>query len=248
MPPPFVLKMNRPVVNTNGSRWLVTEIREGKKKEVIDLFKERMKIDAAFVEEPDGIYVWIIKGDHLVTMPVTSAQEVGSVHVNMWSWTPELGTSPRDVSSAGELIKSGRTIRFNLKSGTFMKPILRQASIILVDEIAERVAATFIALGITATFLKCSPCTQDYETKSGTAIVDTADIVTPDLEMFFLDKLFKMRSHDPPTEKTWADMAEALGTQEAVGGKRRTRRQRRRHRAKNLTRYRGRKHQVRQKK
>ena len=226
MPPPFVLKMDRPIVNTNRSRWLVTEIREVKEKEAIDFFKERMKIDAAFIEELDGIYVWIIKGGHLVTMPVTSAQEVGSVHVNMWSWTPEFGTSPRDVSAAGELIKTGSTIRFNLKSGTFMKRILRDATIADVDALAATVAATFMALGITATFLKCSPCTQEYETKSGIAIVDTADIVTPDLEMFFLDKLFKMRSNDPITNRNWDEMANVLGTQEAVGGRRRTRRRR----------------------
>jgi len=226
--PEFVLKRDRYMVNTKGRRSLATAVLEGKEKEVIHVFKDRMKIDAAFGREPDGIYVWIIKDSHLITMPVTSAQEVGSVHVNMWSWTPEFGTSPRDVSSAGELIKTGSTVQFNLKSGTFMKRILREATIADVDALAATVTAKFASLGITATFLKCSPCTQDYETKSGTAIIDSAEIVTSDTERFFLSKLFNIRAQEPITNRNWEEMQRVLGTQEAVGGRRRTRRRRRR--------------------
>ena len=184
--PDFVLKQAIPLVDTNGSRWIVTGIKKRKEKETIEFFKKRMKIDAGFVTEPDGIYIWIIKGGHLVTMPVKSVQEVGSVHVNIWSWTPEFGTLPSDVSSAGELIKKGDSVEFNFKSGTFMIHILKHASIADIFALTANVSATFASVGITATFLKCN--NRIY----GKTIVGNTAIVTSDLEMAFLTQLFKM--------------------------------------------------------
>jgi hypothetical protein len=263
MPPPFVLKPpsnpSRVITDEYEGKWIATGIKPPKPgatlyQGVVEYYTAKMKKGRDFFSEPYGLYTWIIKSGVIVSMPVLSAQEVGSVHVNMWSWTPELGRLPSAVSAAGELRKVGTNIEFNLKSGTFMKSKLAQNSVKKVDDIAEYVIAEFAKIGISATFLKCNPCTSDYDSKSGLPIIDSATIITNSGEMFFLKELFVLKHVAEPNAVSYPEMNKALGGE---GGARRVRKQRTRCSRcrrrlvatpyKNLTRRRRTKRQVRQK-
>ena len=232
----FTIKNGRPILDSKGGQWRITSVKN--KPAAITYFKEKIKIDGAFNAEPDGIYTWMLIGEHLMTTPVLNAQEVGALHWNIVSWIE----TKSDVISAGELRKKGLNVEFNLKSGSFMQPQFKNADIDVFDRLAAQVVETFAKQGITAVFLKCNPCNHEYEKKSGVAIVDTTPIITSPAEMEFLKANFVITSEEP--EEPESELETEMG-----GGARRTRRQRRRPRgAKNLTRHRSRSRKVRQKK
>ena len=211
-PPPFLLKTQKPTVAPDGERIMFTEPIHNMAA-AIEWFKDKMRIDAQISSAPDGIYSWLFKHDGMIVIPVESAQEIGSVHANLWTWTPTLGK----VYSAGELRKQGNRILYNLKSGSFMQPYLkteemRAAMVAGVDQ-------KFRALGLTPVFLKCEPaaavrCTESYEQLSGKSIISEASIITPERELFWYRQFFTEKPVDDRLSMN--EIVRNMGTTNAV--------------------------------
>ena len=222
MPPPFVLKPGRNITDAEGDKWQAVGILEGKMDDAVEWFRSKMMGGPELARAPNGYYTFIIKCGALVVMPVLSNQEVGSVHVNMWSWTPHCDPTtptPNDVTAAGEIKKIGNKINFNLKSGTFMQRLFTAAARkgqdtkTVASKIATEVTANINRFEpLEAIFLKCDPCTADYETVSGQSILDRMDvnIVTSEKEMFWLRQFFILQDRTPKLKEE--EKNAALGT------------------------------------
>jgi len=190
-------------------------------KSALEWFKAKLVINEALAGAADGIYSWLLKEGVFAALPVESEQEIGSVHANLWSWTPEMGR----VVAAGELRKEGKTVEYNLQSGSFMKPYLKTA-----DHQKRLVAAVnkrFRQFGLVPVFLKCNPgglanCTHTYESLSGKSIIDDAIIITPSFDLFFYREFFTEKRLDIP--ESMGGIARAMAEEVAIGGNRTRRR------------------------
>jgi hypothetical protein len=216
LPPPFVLKMDRPTVGPDGELIMFTlPIRD--LKSALEWFKGKMVINEALAGAADGVYTWLLKEGGLVALPVESEQEIGSVHANLWSWTPSMGR----VVAAGELRKQGATLDYNLQSGSFMKPYLKTVDI--QQRLVAAVSKRFRELGLMPFFLKCNPngivdCTHRYETLSGKSIIDETPIVTPSKDLFFYRAFFTEKQLDRPG--SMGGIARSMANEPVIGGRR----------------------------
>jgi len=224
LPPPFVLKTDRPTLTSDGTYIMFTKpIKDI--DSAISFFKEKMLINDQIPSANNGLYSWLLKEEGLIMIPVESEQEIGSVHANLWSWTPTLGK----VLAAGELKKEGTKIEYNLQSGSFMKPNLKTKA----DQLRfiQRANKAFRTLGLYPIFLKCKPdgiveCDIPVEDLSGKMILDTATIITPDVDIFLYRQFFTEEPLDVPlTPRTVAQLNNALGPKKA-GRRRHTRKRR----------------------
>ena len=69
---------------------------------------------------PDGIFNFVFTVDRsLFAAPLENAFEFGAKHKHVAAFA-----RARSILSAGEMLKSGGTIQFNLSSGTFMKDFM----------------------------------------------------------------------------------------------------------------------------
>ena len=216
LPPPFVMKTDRPTIGPDGDRIMFTlPIRD--LESALEWFKAKVVRDAALADAADGIYSWLWKEGGLVAIPVESQQEIGSVHANLWSWTPTLGR----VVAAGELRKEGSRVMYNLQSGSFMKPYLKTGD--LQKRMVAGVNKRFREFGLQPVFLKCNPngladCTHSYETLSGKSIVDEATIVTSSRDLFFYREFFTEKQLD--RSGSMGGITSAMANEPAVGGQR----------------------------
>jgi hypothetical protein len=112
--------------NMNGTPRIIqftSSRNKTKQSDAYKYFKSKLILNNAFANSPDGIYTWLMK-----TLPDSSIlfvagftksnQEVGTLHSNLDSLTPK-----GRIIGAGELIKDGRIIQYNLQSGSYMKKI-----------------------------------------------------------------------------------------------------------------------------
>jgi len=233
----MIIKRGAPVQDYKGKRWIITGVKN--KSAAINHFKAKIRIDDQFKNAPDGVYTWTIVDGHLLTLPVLNAQEVGALHINMLMWVPPEINTDGDII-AGELRKNDSIVNYNLKSGTFMEEKLKGKDERYIQAVVDNVTAKFESVDIIAHFLHCRPCTHEYETLSGESIIDTEGIRTSDEEMDVLKTNFILE----PAAGGNTDFSNLFG------GVRRSRRKhrgwRRRARAKNLTRRKANKQQVRQ--
>jgi len=227
LPPPFVLKSNKPTVTEDGSRIMfIHPIKD--MDSAVAFFKEKMLVGDQIPRARDGIYSWLLKEGGLAIIPVESEQEIGSVHANLWSWTPTLG----QVRAAGELEKHGSSIIYNLQSGSFMRDLIRKRSDQTV--LMRRADSAFRALDLEPTFLRCRPegivdCDEPVEELSGKRIIENAQIITKNIDIFWYRQFFtEKKDYDPVTPRT---LLNTLGPQ--VAG-RKTRRKRNRNRRQKL--------------
>lgn len=214
----MIIKRGSPIENYQGKRWIVTNVKRATKTDAIAYFKSKLIIDEQIADAPDGVYTWAIVNDHLLMLPVLNAQEVGALHINMLMWAPtEINTD--GVVIAGELRKTGSIVNYNLKSGTFMEKFITGKDEAYVQTLVTAVTDKFLSLEIIANFLKCKPCTHEYEKLSGESIIDTEGIKTSDEEMAILMQYFNMESA----------AAEENSLENIFGGFRRTKRLSKRH-------------------
>ena len=188
---------------------------------LLEWSKDKLIINEAIRDARDGIYSWLLKEGGFSMLPVESEQEIVSVHANLWSWTPTMGR----VVAAGELQKRGDTIFYNLQSGSFMQPVLKTAK--LQRQYIVHVGRKFREIGLRPKFLMCAPdgnviCKEVYEQLSGKSIVETAKIVTSQLNLFWYRQFFNEAPENVSSPRAIAKMADALGSN--VGGSRRHRR------------------------
>jgi hypothetical protein len=223
LPPPFVLKSDKPVLAEDETRILfVKPIKD--MDGAVAYFKAKMLVGDQIRTAKDGIYSWLLKEGGLAMIPVESEQEIGSVHANLWSWTPTLGR----VLAGGELEKHGTNIDYNLHSGSFMRLVMKKQE----DQtrLTRLVNGKLRELEFWPVFLKCKPeghadCDEAVERLSGKKIVDNATIVTPESELFWYRQFFTaQRTNAPVTPRTMAQFANALNNQTAGKRSKRNRR------------------------
>ena len=227
LPPPFVLKSNKPTVTEDGSHIMfIQPIKD--MDSAVAFFKDKMLVNDQIRDARNGIYSWLLKEGGLAILPVESEQEIGSVHANLWSWTPTLG----QVRAAGELEKNGSSIIYNLQSGSFMRDVIRKKSNQTV--LVRRADSAFRSLDLEPTFLRCRPegivdCDEPVEELSGKRIIENAQIITSNLNVFMYRQFFTEQIiYEPVTPRT---LTNTFGTQNAG---RRTRRKRNRNRRQKL--------------
>jgi hypothetical protein len=154
---------------------------------------------AAIAAGPDGPYTWILKQTGgpggaggtitLAAARTTSQQELGTLHVNLDHYTGE-----GEIVAAGEFLKAGATVLYNLQSGTYMaRNFPKRASAAENSATLEGLKATaeaaFRAIGLEPTYNK-APAGADHEVLyGGLPIIDTMEILTTVAEMADLDRL-----------------------------------------------------------
>lgn len=72
------------------------------------------------------MYTWIItrEGTLFAAQPISN-QELGALHINLAMFN---GINKEDVVAAGELLKEGPNVTFNLQSGSFMEQVYSKGS------------------------------------------------------------------------------------------------------------------------
>ena len=93
----------------------------------INYFRSIQVHGPALLTEPNGLYTWILKRMDakgkllLIAGRTRSGQEIGTLHQNLYDYSPDghYGT-PEDVFAAGEFMKTGNRLLYNIQSGSFM--------------------------------------------------------------------------------------------------------------------------------
>ena len=115
-----VRRSNGSIVDRRYSR-ISTDFISGEEGNIRKI-KQRLcrhhKKGAALTDAPDGIYTWIMYRDgdgfEVYAGKIRSNQEVGTLHQNLHL------CAEKTIQFAGELRKTGRSIDYNLQSGTYM--------------------------------------------------------------------------------------------------------------------------------
>ncbi len=112
-------------------------IRPENAPKAINYFRTLQVHGPALHTEPDGLYTWILKRMDkvgtllLIAGRTRSGQEIGTLHQNLYDYSPagQTGT-PDDVFAAGEFMKTGDRLHpqrrggsrllYNIQSGSFM--------------------------------------------------------------------------------------------------------------------------------
>ena len=130
-PAPFITMKTRRATETANRAPVLFHIKPDATATAINYFRSIQIHDAALHAEPDGLYTWILKRMDaagrllLVAGRTRSAQEIGTLHQNLYDYSPP-GYLPagarvsEDVFAAGEFSKEGNRLLFNIQSGSFM--------------------------------------------------------------------------------------------------------------------------------
>ncbi len=213
MQTPFVtMKTRRPTESNVGGRELYKlKPNAASVAAAIQYFKTLQVYGPALTAEQDGLYTWILKRMDktgtllLIAGRARSAQEIGTLHQNLYEysppgWLPKGAKTGDDVFAAGEFLKEGTNLTYNIQSGSFMgrrfdqlrsavrKDIQRGkaapgAADAAVAELRARILAAthheFTALGFTATFADCTePDCEPDQVIAGKPMINTAPIKT----------------------------------------------------------------------
>ena len=169
---------------------------------------------AAIAAGPDGPYTWILKqtggpggagggaggSQTLAAARTTSQQELGTLHVNLDHYTGE-----GEIVAAGEFLKAGATILYNLQSGTYMaRNFPKRASAAensaTLEGLKAPAEAAFTPIGLEPTYNK-APAGADHEVLyGGLPIIDTMEILTTVAEMADLDRLLSASTESSSSE------------------------------------------------
>jgi hypothetical protein len=193
-PSPFVLKTVNPTVAPDGERSMFVEPFKNLSG-AVEWFQSKILVGSQITGAENGLYRWLLREKGLVAIPVESQQEIGSLHVNLWSWTPTLG----QVIAAGELKKRGTRVYYNFLSGSFVHDYLNTEE--KRKQLVAYVNKQFRSLNLTPIFLKCNPdgvvdCRDLYERYAGKNIIANAKLITPESELFWYRKFFTEVSLD----------------------------------------------------
>ena len=160
---------------------------------------------AAIAAGPDGPYTWILKQVEqpggaplriLAATRVTTQQELGSLHINLDYYTGD-GT----IIAAGELLKAGATVLYNLQSGSYMAALFpKREAAAVKDATLEAIKAcaepAFVAIGLAPAYNK-APAGADHDVLyGGLSIIETMEILTTISEMENLNRLLSASSSE----------------------------------------------------
>ena len=154
---------------------------------------------AAIAAGPDGPYTWILKqtggpggaggSQTLAAARTTTQQELGTLHVNLDHYTGE-----GDVMAAGEFLKAGATVLYNLQSGSYMARLFPKRApdaenMATLEGLKAKAEAAFTAIGLAPTYNKAPAGADQDVLYGGLPIIDTMEILTTVAEMADLDRL-----------------------------------------------------------
>jgi len=174
MPPFLVVKTTKVTAPAKGRRRTYRGSKNPEKVEAaIAHFKTKIYMDENISRGPNGYYTFLLKdlvdgGTVLVAGNTRTNQELGTLHKNLDDFTGR-GT----VVAAGEFVKEGDNILFNLQSGTYMKRVIKTSAI--RDEIAARTIAEFIRKAGLRPAFKMGGGESEL---AGAPMIDLADIRT----------------------------------------------------------------------
>ena len=200
--------------NAAGRKRRRTYRASAKPEKPLNAFIEHAKIKvlqaAVIAAGPDGPYTWILKQTGgpvgaggtitLAAARTTTQQELGTLHVNLDHYTGE-----GEIVAAGEFLKAGKTILYNLQSGTYMarnfpKRASAEANAAILEDLKAKAEAAFTAIGLEPTYNK-APAASDHDVLyGGLPIIDTMEILTTISEMADLDRLLSASSESSSSE------------------------------------------------
>lgn len=185
--PHFAVKTKRETVKPNG-RSVTYKISERPAKPisaVVAHFQSKFIYDADFVAAPDGPYTWVLKRREdngalmLVAGRTKSQQELGTLHSNLVNFSP-----PGEVVAAGEFVKAGAEILFNLQSGTYMASVFKKIKTpenkaAKREELIALISHMLQAFGLNPHFNTAPADTEEEEhILAGLPMIDTMKIVS----------------------------------------------------------------------
>jgi len=206
-PAQFITMKTRRATETANRVPVLFHIKPDATAAAINYFRSIQVRDDALHTEPDGLYTWILKRMDavgtllLVAGRTRSAQEIGTLHQNLYDYSPPGRTgTPDDVFAAGEIMKIGNRLIFNIQSGSFMgrrfdqlrssirKEIQRGKAIAgqntvavmtLKDSILKETMEKLSALGFEPVFADCDAedCPEDQQI-AGKPMINVAPIMT----------------------------------------------------------------------
>jgi len=163
--------------STRPRRYRLSQKAEKSESAVTNYFRKNILLNAAIGSGPDGYYTWLFKltgeGPLFVAAQTRSEQELGTLHVNM-----DHLTTPGEVLLAGEFMKVGERILFNLQSGTYMQRRMKGISAAKRSKMIDDSITEFAKIGLIATFNEATPTAPKEEQVAGNAIIENAEIVT----------------------------------------------------------------------
>jgi hypothetical protein len=209
-PAQFITMKTRRATETANRVPVLFHIKPDATAAAINYFRSIQVRDADLHTEPDGLYTWILKRMDATTLLLVagrtrSAQEIGTLHQNLYDYSPPGylpagARAPEDVFAAGEIMKIGNRLIFNIQSGSFMgrrfdqlrssirKEIQRGKAIAgqntvavmtLKDSILKETMEKLSALGFEPVFADCDTedCPEDQQI-AGKPMINVAPIVT----------------------------------------------------------------------
>jgi len=192
----FAFKKRRATLATNGraSTFRASKSETKPFAAAAAYFEGKIRGNAAVTDAPDGPYTWIMKDTGepplLVIVGRTSTQqELGTLHQNL-----DVISSPGDIVAAGEFLKEGSSLLYNLQSGTYMGRLFPKRASATAKAARQRSIRTiaetrFRELGLDPTFNEAPPTATHEEIYGGQAIIDTMEILTTVSEMDELERL-----------------------------------------------------------
>lgn len=189
----FAIKKRRATRNATGRRktYRFSEKAEKSRNAAIAHFRSKVLIDEAVPTGADGPYTWIMIAPvyQLYAARARSEQELGTLHNNLQQYA-----GGAEVLVAGEFLKAGKEVLYNLQSGTYMARKFPKRATVAENE-ATRGAlrglaeTRFGALGLTPKFNAAPSSAPDDQRYAGLPIIDTMEILATISEMANYDRL-----------------------------------------------------------
>jgi len=189
----FAIKKRRATRNATGRRrtYRFSEKAEKTKNAAIAHFRGKVLVDTVVADGVDGPYTWIMVAPsyQLYAARARSEQELGTLHNNLQQYA-----GGADVLIAGEFLKAGKEILYNLQSGTYMaRKFPKRATVAEKEATREalktRAEARFTALDLTPTFNAAPSSAPDEQVYAGLPIIDTMEILATISEMANYNRL-----------------------------------------------------------
>ena len=189
----FAIKKRRATRTATGRRktYRFSEKAEKSKNAAIAHFRGKVLVDAAVADGVDGPYTWIMVAPtyQLYAARARSEQELGTLHNNLQQYA-----GGADVLIAGEFLKAGKEVLYNLQSGTYMarkfpKRSSQADNEATRDALKARAEARFSALGLTPRFNTAPSSAPAEQLYAGLPIIDTMEILATISEMANYNRL-----------------------------------------------------------
>ena len=186
MEPFLVIKERRATRKSNGTevKYKLSTKPEKPTAAAIAHFRSKFIYDAAFAVAGDGPYTWILKqrtengARMLVAGKTRSQQELGTLHANLDAYSPT-GT----VIAAGEFVKAGSEVLFNLQSGSFMQAVFKKIKTLANkkakrEELIQLIGNYLVDMGLNPKFNTAPADAPEEQMLAGSPMIDTMEIVT----------------------------------------------------------------------